>query len=387
MVLDQEIDDRDAAVRAMLVAQVQRSAEQPASLADALRSPGLGRSRMGLMAAVASGVVLVLVIVLSAVAIRVGAGGGAPAHSGDPSISASDGVTTPTPSDPNAIPDVEAPAGVLLGRYTSADGPNQTHTIHPNGLALSVRYACTGRGAYFFGISHDSEDSGDGSCGGGGGYGNKGHTGALTVTIRTAKTMRWTFVVVGIPETYVTPQPVLSPTDSAGAAVRFCTGADLAVRYQPVLGPNEVTEVGGGQLVLTNTSSSTCALAGHPLVRFLDGSRPLGHHTMDAVDQRSSEAKGLRPVIVAPGGKAYSQIGWYLPNFYVPNEEGPCQARTVHALRVDLGNRLAGAAQQGSFDVPIGTATACLNGAHGTNGKYGQLSSTVFVDYAAEPGK
>jgi hypothetical protein len=37
--------------------------------------------------------------------------------------------------------------------------------------------------------------------------------------------------------------------------------------------------------------------------------------------------------------------------------------------------------------VPIGTVTACLNGAHGVYGKYGQLSSTVFVDYAAEPGK
>lgn len=387
MVHDLRIDDRDAAVRAMLVEQVERSAEQPPSLADALRSPGLGRARMGLMAAVVSGVVLVLVIVLSAVAIQIGGGRGAPAHSGAPSISASDGRTTPTPSASDGIPDVEAPAGVLLGRYTSADGPNQTHVIHPNGLALSVRYACTGKGAYFFGISHDSEDSGDGGCGAGGGYGDKGHTGALTVTIRTAKAMRWTFVVVGIPETYVTPRPVLTPTDAAGAVVRFCTDADLAVRYEPVRGPTGVTEVAGGQLVLTNTSSGGCALAGHPKVRFLDGSTPLGHHTMDAVDQRSSEKQGLVPVILAPGGKAYSQIGWYLPNFYVPNEEGPCQARTVHALRVDLGNRLAGAAQQGSFDVPIGTATACLNGPHGTNGKYGQLSSTVFVDYSAEPGE
>jgi hypothetical protein len=120
-------------------------------------------------------------------------------------------------------------------------------------------------------------------------------------------------------------------------------------------------------------------------VRFLDGGTPLGHHTMEATDQRSSEEHGLRPVLLGPGGKAYSQIGWYLADFFVPNEEGPCKARTVHALRVDLPNEYAGAAQQGSFDVPIGTATACLNGAHGVLGKYGQLSSTVFVDYAMGP--
>jgi hypothetical protein len=180
---------------------------------------------------------------------------------------------------------------------------------------------------------------------------------------------------------------VLRPADSSGAAVRFCTGRDLTVRFEPVREPNGVTEVSGGQLVLTNTSSSTCALAGRPRVRFLAGGTPLGSHTMAHTDQRDSEQDGLRPVIVRPDGAAYAQIGWYLPNYYVPNEEGPCRARAVHAVRVDLANSYAGAAQTGSFDVPIGRATACLNGQHGVFGKYGQLSSTIFVDYAAEPGK
>ena len=385
MVLERETGDRDAAVRAMLVKQVRRPATAAASLG--LELPAGRRSRFGLAAAVATCVVLLLVIVLSAVAVQLGGARSAPADGGDESGAIFEPQRTPA-VDAHGIPSVEAPKGKLLGRWTSAGGPNQKHVIRPNGLALSWRYACTGEGSYTFGITHDGETSGNHACGGdGGSVGDKGHRGPVTVYMRTAKAMRWSFVVVGIPETYVTPRPVLKPTDSSGAAVPFCTGDDLDVRYQPVLGPNEVTEAGGGQLVLSNTSGRTCALAGHPKVRFLDGEKPLGHHTMDAVDQRSSEAKGLRPVIVAPGGKAYSQVGWYLPNFYVPNEEGPCQARTVHALRVDLGNRLAGAAQQGSFDVPIGTATACLNGAHGTDGKYGQLSSTVFVDYSAQPGK
>jgi hypothetical protein len=378
MAPDQDID-RDVAVRAMLVAQVRRAADEPASLARALATPPPGRARLRFTAAFATAVVLALVVVVSALAIRFGtAGGGAPATSGHPPVTTSSDAGWPVPN----------PSGVLLGRWTSArGGPNQTHTIHPNGLALSYRFECTGPGPYRLTISHDSEESGDGSCGGGSGYGNKGHSGALTVTVRTPRTAHWALVIMGIPETYVTPQPVLSPTDAAGAAVRFCTSDELRAGFERMRMHAGVTEANGGQLVLTNTGSSACALAGQPLVRFLDGRTPLGHHTMAAVDQRSSEEHGLRPVIVPPGGKAYSQIGWYLPNYYLPNEEGPCKARTVHAVQVDIANKYAGAAQKGSFMVPIGTVTACLNGAHGVYGKYGQLSSTVFVDYAAEPGK
>jgi hypothetical protein len=380
MVLDQDTDDRDAAVRAMLVAQVRRSGDQPASLADALAAPRQRASRTRFIAGLVTAVVLALVVGLSVVAIGLGGGSGSlPAEGGHPPITTGSGVDWPQPT----------PSGVLLGRWTSADGgPNQTHTIHPNGLALSYKFDCSGPGPYRFSISHDSEESGTGSCaGGGGGYGDKGHSGPLTVTVRTSKTTRWALVIMGIPETYVTPRPVLTPKDAAGETVRFCTAEDMTARFEPVGQPKGVTEVRGGQLVLTNTSSSRCALAGYPGVRFLDGRTPLGQHTMEHVDQRDSTVHGLSPVIVEPRSEAYSQIEWYLPNYYPENESGSCQARTVHGVRVDLANTYAGAAQHGSFDVPVGTVTACLNGPWGVSGKYGQLSSTVFVDYSADPGK
>lgn len=380
MVLDQEADDRDSAVRAMLVAQVRRPAAGAASLG--LEPSSARRSRFGVPALVVTCVVLLLVIVLSAVAVQLGGGRAAPANGGEPSRGVVFDTERPPSTDAAGIPQVEAPAGKLLGRWTSAGGPNQKHVIDPKGLALSYRYSCTGQGKYLFSISHDSEESGSGGCGsGGGGYGDKGHTGALTVTIRTAKAMRWSFVVVGIPETYVTPQPVLRPTDSSGAAVPFCTADRLSARFERVVGrPGNVSVA--GQIALTNTTGTPCALAGTPLVRFLDGRTPLGRHTMAAIDDRSSERDGLRAVVLGPGGRAWTQVGWYLPAFYEEGDEPPCRPLSVHALRVDLANRMAGPAQQGSLDVPIGSATACLDGKYGTDGKYGQLSATVFVDYA-----
>ena len=380
MVLDQDTDDRDAAVRAMLVDQVRRAPDAPASLAQALAAPPGGGSRVRRGAGIATAVVLAVVVAVSFAAI-----GWSTAHLRSPAIGGSPSVTTRSSID---WP-VPTPSGVLLGRWTSAHGgPNQTHTIQPKGLALSYRFDCSGPGPYRLTISHDSEEAGTGSCGGGGGgFGNKGHTGTLTVTVRTGKTTRWALVIMGIPETYVTPRPVLTPKDATGTAVRFCHAGDLTARFASVRMPSGVNEVRGGQLVFENTSVSTCALAGQPRVRFLDGSTALGTHTMAHTDQRSSEEHGLVPVVLRPGGKAYSQISWYLPNYYVPNEQGPCTAQPVHAVRVDLANTFAGAAQTGSLDVPIGTATACLNGAYGVYGKYGQLSSTIFVDYAAEPGK
>lgn len=273
------------------------------------------------------------------------------------------------------------PAGEVLGRWTSADGPVQTHTIRPHGLALAEVFDCSGPGRYTVSISHDSEQGGDGGCGREGGSGNKGHQGTLTVKITTAKAMRWTLTIVGIPETYVTPRPIATPTDSTGAAVRYCTADDLRARFTAGTMPKGVTEVSGGELAFTNRSGSACALAGYPEVRFLEGEEPLGHNTMNHTDQRSTIQQGLRAVIIAPNHSAYSQIDWYLADYYPENEEGACDALAVSQVQVDLAYDLSSAGQTGTLDVPIGRATACLNGAHGALGKYGQLSSTVFVDY------
>jgi hypothetical protein len=363
MAPDQESGDRDAALRAMLVERVSR----PAETHTARLAPG--RLRPALVTAV----VLVVIVVLSVVAVRFGADRSAPARGGQPTSSA---------IERRPAPQLTVPAGKVLGRYSSADGPNQTHVIHPDGLAIATAYVCTGKGSYFFGVAHDGDQSGSPSCnGGGGGSGNKGIAGDTTVKIRTAKGMRWTFVVVGIPETYVTPRPIPTPTDTSGTAVRYCTADDLTARFLPRKMPAGVTEVSGGDLAFTNRGSTTCALAGYPEVRFLDGEKPLGHNTMNHTDERMTEEHGLRAVILRPGGLAYSQIDWYLANYYPENEEGTCDALPVTRVQVDLHYDLASPGQTGTVDVPIGKATACLNGAHGALGKYGQLSSTVFVDY------
>jgi hypothetical protein len=366
MAPDQEPTDRDAAVRTMLVERVTRPKEAPAMrLAP-------GRMRSGLVTAV----VLVVIIAVSVLAVRFGSGRSAPADGGAPTTSASAEAEHP-------MPKLTVPAGKLLGRYSSADGPNQTHTIHPNGLAIATAYVCQGKGDYFFGVAHDGDSSGTPSCdGGGGGSGDKGIPGDSTVKIRTAKDMTWEFVVVGIPETYVTPQPVVSPTDSSGKAVPFCTAADLTAKYEAVALPSEVTEAAGGQVVFTNTSSATCALAGHPAMWFADQGATLGNAALERTDERSSEEKGLKPVIVPAGGKAYSQLDYYLPNYYPANDVAPCAVLKVHSIHIDIANRLAGAAQQGTFDVETPTITGCTNSAWGIYGKYGQLATTIFVDYS-----
>lgn len=365
MAHEPEETDRDAAVRTMLVDRVARPKEAPAMRLAPMRT------RSGLVTAV----VLVVIIAVSVLAVQFGSDRSAPAQGGLPTPSATvEGV--------HAMPKLTIPAGKLLGRYSSADGPNQTHTIHPNGLAIATAYVCQGKGDYFFGVTHDGDESGTPACdGGGGGSGNKGIAGDTTVKIRTAKGMTWTFVVVGIPETYVTPRPIPTPTDSAGTAVPYCTADDLAVRFAAHSIPKGVTAVSGGELVFTNTTGSKCALAGYPEVRFLDGGEPLGHNTMNSTDDRSSTEDGLKAVILPPKARAYSQVGWYLPGEN-SMEEGPCVARTVTTVQVDLAYDLAAPGQTGTLTAPIGKVTACLNGAHGALGKYGQISSTVFLDYS-----
>ena len=359
---EQRTGDRDTALRAMLVERVGLPAGR------SVRSGG-ERLRVGVVTAV----VLVAVVALSVLAIRLGGGTrGAPAGGGTPTASsASDDLPTPT-----------LPAGKVLGRWTSDGGAVQHHTIRPGGLAIATVFECKGPGEFMVSVKRSGSEGGNGGCGSSSGAGNKGVAGSTTVTIRTDERMVWTLTVVGVPETYVTPKPIPTPTDSSGAAVRYCTAGDLSARFAAHAMPDGVTEVHGGELVFTNTTGATCALAGYPEVRFLSDGEPLGHNTMNHTDERMTIEKGLRAVIVQPGASAYSQIDWYLPDAN-EQEEGACEARSVTDLQVDLAYDLSSPGQTGTLDVPLGsTATACLNGEHGALGKYGQLSSTVFVDYS-----
>jgi len=134
--------------------------------------------------------------------------------------------------------------------------------------------------------------------------------------------------------------------------------------------------------VLTNTSDSRCALAGHPAVWFTSGGSTLGKAALERSDSRLSEEHGLKAVVVAPKGRAYVQLDYYLPRYYPANGVAKCAAITVRGMRIDLANDLAGTAQQGTFDVTMPATTGCTNSSWGIYGKYGQLSTTVFVGYS-----
>jgi hypothetical protein len=359
---DQETRDRDAAVRTMLVERVVPPTEAPTMrLAP-------DRFRIGLVTAV----VLVAIVAVSVIAVRFGTDRSAPAQGGLPTAS----LAVPLPA-------MTIPAGRVLGTYTNDGGEVQTHTIHPNGLALASVYSCVGDGQFLLAITHDSETGGD--CGGGGGSsGNKGIAGSTTVKVTGEKGMRWKVVVVGIPETYITPKPVVSPADASGKPVPSCTAADLTARYEPVKRPKEVTGAAGGQIAFTNTTTTACALVGYPKVLFLADGQVLGHHTMERSDERMTIEKGMTAVIVQPKKVAYAEMDYYLPSYYDEPPLTPCVAESVHAVRVDIASTYANAAQQGVLDVQTGPITACLNGQYGVDGKYGQISASIFVGYSQE---
>jgi hypothetical protein len=320
-------------------------------------------------------VVLIAVVTLSLVAVRLSSGRDVPATTGSSSAAV---------PDDSAAPEQTLPPGKILGRFTSKDGPDQDHVIRPNGLAIATQFTCTGAGEYSVFVSGGTGESGDGGCSGGGvGAGGRGVSGTSHVKIRTDPDMTWTYTIVGFtPPEHVTPRPIATPTDASGAAVAYCTGDDLTARFSTISAAAEAA-IGyepSGEITFTNTTTRTCALAGYPEVRFLDGGEPLGHNTMNQIDPHRSVVNGLQAVILAPGGSAYSQVNWYKPGDN--KQEGTCVARAVTSIDVDLHYDLAAPSQTGRFVVPIGRATACLNGAHGALGKYGQISSTVFVDYS-----
>ncbi|GAA4738020.1 hypothetical protein GCM10025783_05670 [Amnibacterium soli] len=320
-------------------------------------------------------VVLVAVVALSLVAVRL---------SGDRELPATTGGSSPAVLQDSSPPEQTLPPGKVLGRFTSEDGPNQDHVLRPNGLALATQFICTGEGKYSVFTSGGTGESGDGGCSGGGvGAGGGGVNGTSHVKIRTDPDMTWTYTIVGFtPPKHITPRPIATPTTTGGEPVPYCTGDDLSARFDRIsaAAASAIGYEPSGEITFTNTTKRTCALAGYPEVRFLDDGKPLGHNTMNQIDPRRSVVNGLRAVILAPGGSAYSQVNWYKPGDN--KQEGPCVARAVTSVDVDLHYDLAASGQTGRFTVPIGRATACLNGAHGALGKYGQIMSTVFVAYS-----
>jgi hypothetical protein len=363
-------------------AELSRRFEQEASAASTT-VPMWSAQRRGntIRLAVAIFIALALVIPGSIYAFTLAGRTGPAGENGN-----GDPTTTPSLTTPDDSVTQTLPPGKLLGRFTSADGPNQNHTIRPGGLAIATQFVCTGDGVYSVFVAHGTSESGDGGCSGGGvGAGGEAVTGAATVKIRTDPDMRWTYTIIGIkPPARVELRPITTPTDSAGAAVPYCTSDDLAARYVAVPGPASDKSDAAGELVFTNRTDQTCALAGYPEVRFLSDGKPLGNNTMNQIDPRRSTDSGLAAVIVAPGASAYSQVDWYLPGAN-SRFEGTCVERAVKAVQVDLDYDLASPKQTGTISVPIGAATACLNGEHGALGKYGQISSTVFVDYSTQP--
>jgi hypothetical protein len=359
--------DRDDALRALLVRQVEESGPRlraPQLLTVPQPRPAEPSRRRTLLVTV---VVAIAVVLASAAALTV-----RPPVSGGTATGSASAVATPTGSPT---------PGQVLAVLTSDDGPKQTRTIHPEGLALRITTSCTGSGTFAISVHGDSEESG--SCGGeGSSEGNKGMAGSTTVRVTASdKRAVWRVTITAIAETYVTPTPVATATAADGAAIPFCTSSDLAARFSPLRLSSEVTEAEGGQLVLTNTSASRCALAGYPRLQFLDrAGQLLGRHSNGGSDQRSSTAKGIRPVIVAPGHRAYVQLNYYNRRYFQQNRDSTCAFTDSTAMRVDLANSFAGPGQHGVLVVRTPVIHACENSTL-------QLFDTVFVDYPAVPGK
>lgn len=115
-----------------------------------------------------------------------------------------------------------------------------------------------------------------------------------------------TNTVAAAPQAAVTPTPEPSPTPSTSR----CTGSDLAMEYRPDPGAS-----GAGSsafdLVLTNTSPSTCTLAGIPGVYATDAG---GTRISAVADASGPNPPGL--IKVAPGARADVRVAWHSPGAY-----------------------------------------------------------------------
>jgi Protein of unknown function (DUF4232) len=359
MVSESSVSRRDQALRDVLV-EVADVGGRVASAHDLdvapARPPRPPRDRRPLVATV---VVLVLVLIASIGALQL-----APTLRSAPPAES----TSPRPT-PAAIDQVIA-SGRLLGVWTSDERAPVHAPFATHGLALAVIITCSGHGTLFVSIPHGSDEGGD--CSGpSSSVGNKAHASPAFLTVRATGHISWKVTIKGVKETYVTPRPVTTARAADGEAVPLCTARTLSVshgiRTETDARPHRKTE----QLTFTNTGSARCALAGYPKLQFLASGRPIGHPSNAQIDEKSSMDKGLRPVVLQPGGRAYVQMA-VSPS---TRTDLPCRPTTTTTLRISLANRLAGAAQSGTLLVRVPPVGAC------TNPKALQLFGTVFVDY------
>jgi hypothetical protein len=357
MVSSPSLARRDEALRELLVEQADASRAN----AGTGRASGVGSSgwtpswtrsdRPALLATVAV-VVLVLAASIAALGLVPALRGASPADSF---------------SGPRPEPTI---TGRVLGTWSSDEKPPVHARFDTHGLALAVIITCSGKGSLFVSIPHEGDESG--GCGGvSTSVGNKAHSSPAYLTVRPTGHVRWTVTVKGVRETYVTPMPVATARAADGAAVPFCAPADLSVSYGLRTLEGAVPRSRTGQLTFTNTGPSRCALAGYPTIHALAGGKAVGHHANDWIDERSSIEHGLKPVLLAPGGHAYVQLG----TTPAAQTDQPCRPATSSALRVELANRLAGPGQAGALDVRVPSFAACANP------KALQLFRTVFLDY------
>jgi hypothetical protein len=366
----QTSNDRDEALRRLLVREADAS-PLPRHV-EAGRAPepppstGPNRRRV----AIVTSIVAVLVVAVSVVALTL------PTHRRAPA-----GSTSADPR-PSSSPTV----GQVLAVLSSDDGRKQTRSFAPMGMSFNVEYTCVGDGTLSISVPHNFTSgaacsSGHGSAGRPNdvGRGNKGTAGTTTITISASNdALKWKATITAVKPTFTIPQPIATPTTSAGRAARYCTSRDLAARYRSVRWLGGSSDGDQGEIALRNTSGTACFLYGQPQLQFLDATgRPIGRHSNARTDQRGIEFRGIPTVELDPGHLAYVELDASNPTLLKDKPtDATCPTMTSTAMRLSLATTLAGPSQRGTITIRTSAIRACTNDTL-------QLFNTIYLGYKA----
>ena len=364
----QTTKDRDEALRRLLVRAADASPAprhiRTGGAADATPSTAQNGRRVALVTAI----VAVLVIAVSVVALTHPTGHSAPAES-----------TTTNPR-PSSTPT----AGQVLAILASDGKRAQTATFAPDGMSFTVEYTCVGEGDLTISVPHNFTSGG--ACVQGSttrpnrtGGSNKGTAGSTTITFTASNdAVKWKATIRALAPTFTEPEPIATPTTSAGVAARYCGSSDLIARYRTVQWLGGPTPGDAGEISLANSSATTCFLYGQPQLQFVDSAGHLiGRHSNARTDQRGIEFREIPPVELAPGHVAYIEVDASAPILLKDKAADPtCPTTVSTAMRISLATTLAGTARHGTITVRTAAIHACTNDTL-------QLFNTIYLGYRA----
>ena len=129
---------------------------------------------------------------------------------------------------------------------------------------------------------------------------------------------------VASPTTDASPAPTVTSTPSSvpTTGVPTCASSSLRLRATPI---GAATGTDYIALVVTNTGTEDCVLAGYPGVAFLDA-----HGQQVGLPAQRDETSKPRRVVIGAGEKAHAQLSFPNPDFFGSGCGG------THAKRVQM---------------------------------------------------